>query len=317
MGFACFVLHASLRLQFYTKVVFCLRKNKSFRPRERGKKGLKNLQSVKTLAGRTGITATNQGQLGKARKQPMTVTAQFQQSLHSLMDTLNQANPFFIRCIKSNGNKVPNQFDDETVQRQLRYTGMLETVRIRQAGFNVRLTYDEFIQLYRILLPKGLLSSQNDVRDFLATLNLDRDNYQLGGSKVFLRESEKHKLDCKLHQQIMASIVTLQRWFRVCLERRRFLRIKSAVITIQSYCRMYLVQKYVKRATAVLKIQKAWRGYKCRSWLQKLKEGIVVFQAHCRGYSVRKMNADRITQNRIVRQVKVSWSLLQSLVYFN
>lgn len=82
---------------------FLIRKNKSFRPRERGKKGLKNLQSVKTLAGRTGITAQAQGQLGKARKQPMTVIAQFQQSLHSLMDTLNQANPFFIRCIKSNG----------------------------------------------------------------------------------------------------------------------------------------------------------------------------------------------------------------------
>lgn len=71
-------------------------------------------------------------------------------------------------------------FDEETVQRQLRYTGMLETVRIRQAGYNVRLTYEEFIQLYRILLPKGLLSSQTDVRHFLATLNLDRDNYQLG-----------------------------------------------------------------------------------------------------------------------------------------
>lgn len=75
---------------------------------------------------------------------------------------------------------MPNVFDEETVQRQLRYTGMLETVRIRQAGYNVRLTYEEFIQLYRILLPKGLLSSQADVRHFLATLNLDRDNYQLG-----------------------------------------------------------------------------------------------------------------------------------------
>lgn len=87
---------------------------------------------------------------------------------------------FYFRCIKSNGEKVPHVFDDETVQRQLRYTGMLETVRIRQAGYNVRLTYEEFIQLYRILLPKGLLSSQADVRHFLATLNLDRDNYQLG-----------------------------------------------------------------------------------------------------------------------------------------
>ena len=53
--------------------------------------------------------------------------------------------------------QAPNQFDDEIVLRQLRYTGMLETVRIRQAGFNVRLTFDEFIHHYRILLPRGLL----------------------------------------------------------------------------------------------------------------------------------------------------------------
>lgn len=79
---------------------------------------MKNLQTVKTLAGRTQSYGT--GGPGKARKQPMTVSAQFQQSLHSLMDTLNQANPFFIRCIKSNANKVPNEFDQETVERQLR-----------------------------------------------------------------------------------------------------------------------------------------------------------------------------------------------------
>jgi hypothetical protein len=86
--------------------VYFTRKNKSFRPRERGKKGLKNLQTVKTLAGRTQSYGCSNQQLGKARKQPLTVTAQFQQSLHSLMDTLNQANPFFIRCIKSNRHKV-------------------------------------------------------------------------------------------------------------------------------------------------------------------------------------------------------------------
>nr|XP_023020766.1 unconventional myosin-IXa-like [Leptinotarsa decemlineata] len=282
-------------------------KNKSFRPRERSKKGWKNLQSVKTLAGRTGITAQSQGQIGKARKQPLTVTAQFQQSLHSLMDTLNQANPFFIRCIKSNGNKIPNTFDEVTVQRQLRYTGMLETVRIRQAGFNVRLTYDEFIQLYRILLPKGLLSSQIDVRDFLSTLNLNRDNYQLGSTKVFMRESEKYKLDCKLHQQIMASIVTLQRWFRACLERRRFLRIRSAVITLQSYCRMYLVQKSLKKLQAVVRIQKYYRGYRCRCWIQKLKSSIVIFQAHCRGSRIRRLIAEhKLKVDMLSRRPRIS-----------
>jgi myosin-9 len=70
---------------------------------------------------------------------------------HSLITCLesDKTNLYFIQ--------IPNKFDEETVQRQLRYTGMLETVRIRQAGYNVRLTYDEFIQLYRILLPKGLI----------------------------------------------------------------------------------------------------------------------------------------------------------------
>ncbi|XP_018365174.1 PREDICTED: unconventional myosin-IXb-like isoform X2 [Trachymyrmex cornetzi] len=266
-----------------------IRKNKSFRPRERGKKGLKNLQTVKTLAGRTQSYGTGPG---KARKQPMTVSAQFQQSLHSLMDTLNQANPFFIRCIKSNANKIPNEFDEETVQRQLRYTGMLETVRIRQAGFNVRLTYEEFIQLYRMLLPKGLLSSQSDVRDFLLTLNLNRDNYQLGTTKVFLRESEKIKLDIELHQQIITSITTIQKWFRACLERRKFLRLKNAIVQIQSFWRMVSAQRLAQvlraRTEAALHIQTAWRVYKQHSWFKKLKSCVITFQAYVRGNNARK-----------------------------
>ncbi|XP_033331080.1 unconventional myosin-IXa isoform X3 [Megalopta genalis] len=268
-------------------------KNKSFRPRERGKKGLKNLQTVKTLAGRTQSYGSGPG---KARKQPMTVSAQFQQSLHSLMDTLNQANPFFIRCIKSNANKVPNEFDEETVQRQLRYTGMLETVRIRQAGFNVRLTYEEFIQLYRMLLPKGLLSSQSDVRDFLLTLNLNRDNYQLGTTKVFLRESEKIKLDIELHQQIITSITTIQKWFRACLERRKFLRLKNAVVQIQSFWRMIIAQRLAQslraRIEAAIHIQSAWKTYKQQTWFKKLKTSIINFQARARGNNARKAFAE-------------------------
>ncbi|XP_028165219.1 unconventional myosin-IXa-like isoform X2 [Ostrinia furnacalis] len=252
-------------------------KNKSFRPRERAKKGLKNLQSVKTLAGRTAAPT------GK-RKQPLTVGAQFQHSLAALMETLNQANPFFIRCIKSNSDKIPNVFDEETVQRQLRYTGMLETVRIRQAGYNVRLTYEEFIQLYRILLPKGLLSSQADVRHFLATLNLDRDNYQLGATKIFMRESEQTKLEYRLHQQIMASIITIQRWFRAVLERRRFLALRRASLVIQTYCRQWLII----RQEAAIKLQSWFRGSRVRRWYQRLRGGVVAFQAAVRGYLLRK-----------------------------
>lgn len=66
------------------------RKNKSFRPRERAKKGLKNLQTVKTLTAGQNLSQTSV----KTRKQPLTVTAQFQNSLGALMDTLNQVRKF-------------------------------------------------------------------------------------------------------------------------------------------------------------------------------------------------------------------------------
>lgn len=169
---------------------------------------------------------------------------------------------------------------------------MLETVRIRQAGFNVRLTYEEFIQLYRMLLPKGLLSTQTDVRDFLLTLNLNRDNYQLGTTKVFLRESEKIKLDIELHQQIITSITTIQKWFRACLERRRFLRLKNAVVLIQSFWRMISAQKLARalktRIEAAIHIQSAWRTYKQHSWFKKIRQGVVRFQAIVRGNNVRR-----------------------------
>jgi len=45
----------------------------------------------------------------------------------------------------------------EVVQRQLRYTGMLATVQIRQAGYNYRLTFEVFTLYYdavRYALPR-------------------------------------------------------------------------------------------------------------------------------------------------------------------
>ena len=68
-----------------------------------------------------------------------------QDSLASLMQTLGSAHPFFVRCIKPNMEKVANNFNATVVLNQLRYSGMMETVRIRRAGYPVRRTFDDFL----------------------------------------------------------------------------------------------------------------------------------------------------------------------------
>lgn len=270
-----------------------LRKTRHSRSRSRshGPRHQKNLKTVKALAQRT-QSLTSQGRLPGSRKPPHTVTGQFQLSLQTLMEALNTANPFFIRCIKSNANKEPNVFGDEMVTRQLRYTGMLETVRIRQAGFNVRLSYDEFIHHYRILLPKGLLSSQLDVRAFLQNMHLDEGEYQMGHTKIFMRESQKQKLDSQLHQTILSRIIVIQRWYRTIHQRRHYLTFRAAVIRVQAQVRCWIAQQMLAkmrlREHAATYIQKVWRGSRVRRWYQNFRRALIAFQACVRGEQARQ-----------------------------
>lgn len=71
-----------------------------------------------------------------------------------------------------------------------------------------------------------------------------------------MRESEQTKLDFRLHQQIMASIITIQRWCRAILERRRFLALRKATVIVQQYCRycFYLYFSLISHELIVPKI---------------------------------------------------------------
>ena len=64
-------------------------------------------------------------------------------------------------------------------------------------------------------------------------MDLEADEYQMGKSKVFMRESQKQKLDSLLHQTILSKIIVIQRWYRTRYQRRYFVRLRAAVLTIQ------------------------------------------------------------------------------------
>ena len=88
----------------------------------------------------------------ETRKRAPTLSAQFKRSLDALMRTLGACQPFFVRCIKPNELKRPKVFDRDLCCRQLRYSGMMETIRIRRAGYPIRHTFREFVERYRFLI---------------------------------------------------------------------------------------------------------------------------------------------------------------------
>jgi len=83
-----------------------------------------------------------------------TVSSGFRQSLEELMQTVNSAEPHFIRCLKPNAAKAPDSFDSKYTYEQMLYSGIFEAVRIRQSGFPMRLLHAEFLERYGRLMPK-------------------------------------------------------------------------------------------------------------------------------------------------------------------
>ncbi|XP_041086325.1 unconventional myosin-IXb-like isoform X6 [Polyodon spathula] len=261
------------------------RKNKSTKQKQLIPKNLLDSKSLKHIVSRTLHDRTTKALLHlHKKKKPPSISAQFQTSLSKLMETLGRAEPFFIRCIRSNSEKMELRFDDALVLQQLRYTGMLETVRIRHSGYSAKYTFQEFVGQFRVLLPKNSCTSQEEVSALFEKMGFNKNNYQIGKTKVFMKEAERQRLQDTLHKEVIRKIVFLQRWFRAQLERRHYQRMRQAAATIQKCWRSYIRHKH----SAATTIQALWRGYSQKLAYQKQLDGIRKLQAVVRGHATRR-----------------------------
>ncbi len=149
-------------------------------------------------------------------KRNVTVGANFRTQLAQLMVILEATNTFYVRCVKPNMAQVADSFDLEMVMAQLRYAGVLETVKIRKSGYPVRFSLQEFSQRYRLLCPAVGMSrdwKHNCERILAALTQLQRGAWQVGLSKVFLRDYTSAALEdmrnARLLKQVRTYIHTL------------------------------------------------------------------------------------------------------------
>ena len=117
-----------------------------------------------------------------------TVGQNFKVSLASLMVEMSRAQPHFVRCIKPNLDKAPNLFKLELVTVQLRYTGMLETTRIRKEGYSHRPTFQDFVNRYGIIgFPLGARIPPTGASCTTILTRAGVTDWQVGRTKVFMR----------------------------------------------------------------------------------------------------------------------------------
>ncbi|XP_041374247.1 myosin-IIIb-like [Gigantopelta aegis] len=230
-----------------------------------------------------------------------TVATYFRFSLMDLLAKMVAGTPHFVRCIKPNDKKDPDNFDSEKVTTQLRYTGVLETTRIRRQGYSNRILFADFIKRYHVLgyqWTEKIEVSRENCQKLLERIGLEE--WALGNTKVFLKYYHVEELVRK-YEDLCRKIILIQSCVRTWLARTRFFqyrwKLEKAALMLQKYTRGWMVRKHYggvlrNRRSAAIFIQKVMRGYwtrrKYRPQIQERHNACIKLQSMFRGHMTRR-----------------------------
>jgi myosin-5 len=137
----------------------------------------------------------------------------FRKNMNDLIDALAACYCHFVRCIKPNEKKMVDCWDEKLALTQIRYMGLLDSLKIRKLSYPFRWTYDKFYQVFQDLdmSPNGaarfteLARKQTSFRDLDSDLlkhcgvpHSDKD-LLYGKTRIFLNEKFKIELEKALY----------------------------------------------------------------------------------------------------------------------
>uniref|UniRef100_G3NNA8 non-specific serine/threonine protein kinase n=1 Tax=Gasterosteus aculeatus aculeatus TaxID=481459 RepID=G3NNA8_GASAC len=260
-----------------------------------------------------------------------TVASYFRYSLMDLLSKMVAGQPHFVRCIKPNNDRQANRFDREKVLVQLRYTGVLETAKIRRQGYSHRIVFANFIKRYYMVAFPAHEEPPVTQETCAAILeNAKLENWAMGKTKVFLKYHHVEHLNLMV-QQATQRIILLQAFVRGWMGAKRYRQLlkdrERSALVLQSgqccpppsqrlsladprsefLCRGYVAKKKYRQLVeeknkAATKIQARYRGHKERKSFKRKRKSkrrrmrprrAVVLQSNFRGYKERKKFKER------------------------
>ncbi|XP_015345773.1 unconventional myosin-Ig isoform X3 [Marmota marmota marmota] len=190
-----------------------------------------------------------QQDITEVTKRPLTAGTLFKNSMVALVENLASKEPFYVRCIKPNEDKVAGRLDEDHCRHQVAYLGLLENVRVRRAGFASRQPYSRFLLRYKMTCeytwPNHLLGSDKAAVSALLEQHRLQGDVAFGHSKLFIRSPRTLvTLEQSRARLIPIIVLLLQKAWRGTLARWRCRRLR-AIYTIMRWFRRHKVRAYL------------------------------------------------------------------------
>lgn len=220
----------------------------------------------------------------------------------------------YVRCLKPNNEKAGRSYDDELIITQLRYSGMLDIVRIRREGYPIHVPAREFLNKYQCLAakdPEPLPSNEKmAAAKILRSLNLPETEWQIGKSKIFLRISVFDPLEEKRKSLIRDKMIVIQKVWRGFVVRRRYKRMRVAVVVLQKHFRGNRQRvRFVRKRRAAVTIQAFYRGMLARELAAALRKKRAEEEAERR--RLRRLEEEKLAKERAEKSMEESYRAAQ------
>uniref|UniRef100_A0A7S4QYN3 Myosin motor domain-containing protein n=1 Tax=Alexandrium monilatum TaxID=311494 RepID=A0A7S4QYN3_9DINO len=220
-----------------------------------------------------------------------TVIQAFRSELDSLVQSFMREDTccHYVRCVKPNLPLQPHTFDSQSVLRQCRYSGLLETVQIRQLGYPHRRPLSAFVERYAALAwplgravgwgsrPRWSELPHEDLCVWASAILARADaggssgDALIGRTKVLMRSRAFARLEA-LRGEVQAGGVVIQAAARCRLARTRFRRMRAAAVWLQARVRGLLARRaawrlraLAARTSAAVRIQRRFRRCRARA----------------------------------------------------
>ncbi|CAK78670.1 unnamed protein product (macronuclear) [Paramecium tetraurelia] len=190
--------------------------------------------------------------------------------LQNIIGSLKDCNNYFIKCIKPNDSLIHDQFNQQLVLNQIKYSCIVECLQMRKENYAFRRTYQQcYIEYFGVNQQKKVDQKTVVINYIKRNFAFTDDQILFGSRMVFFKYQSYRIIQQEINKQNSlkqkAASKLQNAW--ICYKNKMIFReFQCRVIYIQSHIRGYLArQRHIRYMQSIVFIQ-----FKIKQFLKRI-----------------------------------------------